>query len=183
MVLARLERLKDLGIGIILLAHTETKHFNNPEGQDFDFYDIKLHKKITGLLVEWSDNVLFARREQYALEEHGKVRGVSTGARFLHTQKSPAYVAKNRYDLPEKLSLRWSDYQESMNSHRPADPAELRTHALSLIEQLDKESKIQATAALSKIDADDSRTLVHFVDYCRSKLNLQSPEQPKQEAK
>lgn len=172
-VLSRLEKLQSVGVGIILLAHTKTENFNNPEGQDFNYYEVKVNKKIGGLLVEWCDNVLFARRGQYALEENGKVRGVGDGARFLHTQKAPTFVAKNRFDLPEKLPLSWSEYQRAMEQHRPADPVDLRSNAEELLKQLDKETKIAATASLAKISKDDARTLTQFVDFCRSKISLQ----------
>lgn len=180
LVFARLERLKDLGIGIIMLAHTKHETFNNPEGQNFDYFEIKTHKKVSGLLVERSDNVLFARREQYALEENGKVRGVGSGARFLHTQKMPAYVAKNRYNLPEKLPLRWADYEQAMILQKPADPVELRIHAQALIKQLDKEAQKQAKDALGKIKEDDSQTLAQFVDYCRGKVNISGMQETTQ---
>lgn len=175
----RLEQLRDMGIGIILLAHTKTDNFSNPEGQDYNYYEIKLHKKVAGLFVEWCDNVLYARREQYALEEGGKVRGVGSGARFLCTQKTPAYVAKNRYDLPERLPLSWDEYQKGMDNHKPGDPEELMTHAKLLIQQLDKETQIQATAALSKISKEDSKALTQFVDFCRSKVVLSGTNQEK----
>ncbi len=173
LVLGRLEKLQELGIGIILLAHTKTESFSNPEGQDFNYYEIKTHKKVAGLLVEWSDNVLFARRDQHSLEENGKIRGVSDGARFLHTQKTPVFVAKNRFDLPERLPISWTEYQQAMSAHKPADPVELMKHAKQLISQLDKEAQVSATAALSKITSGDSRTLAQFLDFCRSKVATQ----------
>lgn len=169
-LLKKLEEIQAHDVGIILLTHTKTEHFNNPEGQDFDYYDIKLHKKVAGLLVEWSDNILFARREQYALEEGGKIRGVGSGARFLHTQKQPAYVAKNRFELPEKLPLRWHDYQDAMDRGQAGNFDELRAHASDLIKQMDPSIQGAANTALHGIG--DPKQMAHFVDYCRSKLNI-----------
>lgn len=180
-VFQRLEMLQELGVAPILIAHTKIETFQNPEGLNFDYYEIKCHKKVSGLLVEWSDNVLFARREQYALEEGGKVRGVGSGARFIHTQKTPAFIAKNRFDLPEKLPLNWSEYENAMRAHKPADPDELRSHAQQLIEKLEPEAKKSATEALAKIAKTDARTLAQFVDFCRSKLNISTHETPKTE--
>ena len=172
--ISRLRVLHELGVGIILLCHTKTEHYNNPEGADFDYYELKLHKKVAPLLVEWCDNVLFARREQYALEmEGGKVRGVGTASRFLNTSKTPAYVAKNRYDLPEKIAMRWFDYQLAMNKHEPASAGDLTKTATSLIEQMPADLQPAATQALKQIDPTDARTLAHFVDYCQSKLALE----------
>lgn len=179
----RLERLKAAGYGIILLAHSKVEKYNNPEGSDFDYHEIKLHKKAAGLWVEWADNVLFARREQYALEENGKIRGVGTGSRFLLTQKMPAYVAKNRFSLPEKLPLNWADYEQAMANFKPANPEELIAHAEELIAKLEPESQKAATEALSKISKNDSSTLAKFVDYCRGKVTIESGEKPTEQAK
>lgn len=179
----RLERLKRAGIGVILIAHHQITTFNNPEGANFDRYDLKLHKKVAGLVFENCSNVLFARREQYALEEHGKVRGVAGGSRFIHTQNSPAFVAKNRYDLPEKLALRWSDYAAAVEAHRPADPEETRRAALSVIAQFaDKDTQSNAARALDAISNDSPEELVRFLDYCRSKLEIAQPTETQKPA-
>lgn len=182
-VIFRLERIKAQQIGIILLAHSKIEKFNNPEGSDFDYYEIKAHKKVAGYLVEWSDNVLFARREQYALEEGGKVRGVGSGSRFLMTQKMPAYIAKNRYDLPEKLPLSWAAYEEAMANSKPAKAEELLQAAETLISKLEAEEQKGATEALAKINKTDSATLAKFVDYCRGKINIQNAEPKTEQSK
>jgi hypothetical protein len=35
-------------------------------------------------------------------------RGVSTGERVMYTSERPAYLAKNRYNLPHELPLSWA---------------------------------------------------------------------------
>jgi hypothetical protein len=134
--LADLELLRGKrGMHVILLAHSWIKPFKNPEGDDFDRYELKLHAKAAGLLKEWCDTVLFANYETFAVkdEKTKRVRGVSSGARLIYTQRMPAYDAKNRYDLPESLPLSWDDYWSAVQAHRPADPkaleAEIRRKA------------------------------------------------------
>ena len=43
-------------------------------------------------------------------------RGISTGERLLHTSEKPAYLAKNRYSLPDTLPLEWSTLAEAMTT-------------------------------------------------------------------
>jgi hypothetical protein len=43
-------------------------------------------------------------------------RGISTGERLLHTSEKPAYLAKNRYSLPDILPLEWSTLAEAMTT-------------------------------------------------------------------
>ena len=164
MVLARLESINSRGVGIVLAAHSHVMPYRNPEGQDFDYYDVKVHKKISGLLIEWCDNVLFARREQHALKEGEKVRGVSTGNRVMHTQKSPAFVAKNRYDLPEKLPLSWAAYQAAYEM----TPESLKKAALAIVETLEAEDKPKALEALKGMNT--VRALTEFIEYAKGKV-------------
>lgn len=111
-LLSMLERLRAAkGMNVILLAHADKKLFKNPEGEDFDRYELKLNIKAGGLLKEWCDAVLFAKFETYAItDEKKRVRGVSSGARLVHTQRTAAYDAKNRYQLPESFPLSWADF-------------------------------------------------------------------------
>jgi hypothetical protein len=170
LVMGQFERLNRLGKGVILLAHAKVSTFANPEGANFDRYDLKLHKLTAPAVVEWAHNVLFARREQYALEENGKVRGVGTSARFVHTVCGPAYVAKNRFSLPEKLPLAWSDYAAAMKAKTPGDPEEMRVLAVELIEKFDPDTAAKAHAAMAKLTT--PAELARFIDHCRSKLEV-----------
>jgi hypothetical protein len=124
---AAVERLRTKGMQVITLAHSMVKPFKNPCGDDFDRYQMKLHEKAGGLIKERADAVLFAQFEQYANkdEKTKRVRGVSTGARVMFTQRTAAYDAKNRHDLPEKMPLDWNDYWGAVQAHRPADPRAL----------------------------------------------------------
>lgn len=170
--LSKVERLRDHGVGIILISHMKVETFQNPEGADFNYYDLKLHKKVSGLFVEWCDNVLFARREVLSHKgDDGKARGVGDGSRFLETEKAPTYVAKNRYDLPKRLPISWNDYEKSMANHQPARAESLKLEAEALVKQLPESVQTDAAKALEHIK--DSAELAKFVDYCRSKVSIE----------
>jgi hypothetical protein len=130
--LADLERLQATrGINVILIAHSAATPFRNPEGDDFDRYQLKLRPNASGLLREWVDVVAFARFEEYAHKAKGasRAKGVGTGSRIMSFTRTPAYDAKNRIGLPETLPLSWQDYAEAVERARAtgsaADPAEL----------------------------------------------------------
>lgn len=126
--LAALERLREArNMHLVLLAHSWIKPFKNPEGDDFDRYELKLHAKAGGLIKEWCDAVLFANYETFAEKDSKtkRVKGVSTGARLIYSGRTAAYDAKNRYSLPESMPLNWSDFYAAVRAHRPADPAAL----------------------------------------------------------
>ena len=62
--LAALQRLVDKKrINVVLLAHALVKPFKNPEGSDFDRYELALNKNAAGLFKQWPDLLGFANHE------------------------------------------------------------------------------------------------------------------------
>jgi len=98
-----------IGMTIIQTAHSQIKRFDSPETDPYDRYEIKLHKSAGALLMEHSDCVLFANYQMATTKADAgfkKVtRAVGTGERVLNTQERPAFWAKNRYSMPEKLPM------------------------------------------------------------------------------
>jgi hypothetical protein len=136
---AALERLRTTRrMDMVLLAHSWVKTFKNPGGEDFDRYEMKLHKNAAGMWREWCDAVLFAAHDVTTYEDDRKrVKGIGTGARILRTEHNAAYDAKNRYDLPALLPLDWEAFAEAATAHRPDDPARIRTRIETLLAQVD----------------------------------------------
>lgn len=117
--LADLEKLRAAKrMNIVLLAHAWIRPFKNPEGDDYDRYEMKLNSKAGGLLKEWPSSVLFANFETVAAKDPKtkRVRGVTTGARWIYTTRCGAYDAKNRYSLPERLPLSWKDFEAAIGA-------------------------------------------------------------------
>lgn len=161
-LLAGLERLRATKrMHIVMLAHAWIRPFKNPLGDDYDRYELKLHAKSAGLLKEWCDEVLFANYETYAHkdEKTKRVRGVSTGARLLFTERTAAYDAKNRHSLPESVALSWSEFAEAARRGAAAAPAAVRAEIERKAKEIggDKEPKI--LAALAAITGDDAQAL------------------------
>lgn len=122
--IAELETLRrSKNMNIILLAHTTIRSFKNPTGEDFDRFEMKLNAKAAGLWKEWPDAVLFACHDDVVSKDARtkRTRGVSTGARVLRTVHHAAYDAKNRFGLPEELSLSWEALEQAMGGDRTAE--------------------------------------------------------------
>lgn len=177
--LARLERMRDArGMGIIFLAHSWVKPFKNPEGDDFDRYELKLHNKAGGLLKEWCDAVLFTRYETFTDKDSKtkRVRGVSTGARVMHTNRTAAYDAKNRYDLPDVMPLDFASFAESVKTAKPADPAQLVARINGLLESADEATAKRVNAAVAKADGNAAQ-LARIADHLSATVNIASKTQ------
>lgn len=170
-LLAALDRLrKAKGMNIVLVAHSWVKPYKNPQGEDYDRYELKLHTKAGGLIKEWADCVLFANYETYAQKEKGKrVKGVSTGARLVYTHHEAAYDAKNRYDLPEFLPLSWDEFEAAVKAHRPADPTALVSEIERKAKQLGGKLEKDAMAAIKRAAGDASK-LAQLNDWANAKL-------------
>lgn len=111
----------DKGMICILIAHTEIKRFDSPEVEPYDRYQPKLQTRSSALVREWSDAVLFAnyrtivKKDDVGFNKTNN-RGVSTGERLLYTAEKPAYMAKNRYGLPESIALSWEAFESAITN-------------------------------------------------------------------
>ena len=109
----------DRGMTVIQIAHTDIKRFDSPEHDPYDRYVIKLHTRAAALLQEHSDLVLFANYRISTVKAdvgfNKKVnRAMGSGERVIHTAERPAFLAKNRYSLPDTLPLDWQSFIQAM---------------------------------------------------------------------
>ena len=105
-------------MGIILLAHASIRNFKSPETEPYDRYTPKLHESNKGiganpLLQEAVDCVFFMNWRTSVVTDKtsnnkkdvGHKRGVGGGQRMLYTEERPAFLAKNRYGMPDSIAL------------------------------------------------------------------------------
>lgn len=169
--LATLERLqKEKAVNVVLIAHSFIKQFKNPQGDDFDRFVLKLNEKAAGLIREWCRGVYFANYETFAVKDKAKrVRGVSTGARLLYTQRTAAYDAKDHYFLPEQLPLSWAEFDAQAKRGQPSD---LKV----MVEEIERKAKLLGgeleQAALKAIEraSGDATKLAQLNDWANGKL-------------
>jgi hypothetical protein len=105
----------DKNMAVIIIGHCEIKRFDSPEVEPYDRYQPKLQSRASALVQEWADAVLFANFRTIVKKDDvgfnkSVSRGITTGERLLYTQETPAYYAKNRYQLPPSLPLDWNAF-------------------------------------------------------------------------
>lgn len=173
-LLAALERLRaERKMHVIALAHSWVKTFKNPEGEDFDRYELKLHQRAGGLWKEWVDVVGFANYETLTHEDKRKrVRGIATGNRLLHTVRSAAWDAKNRYDLPDAMPLDWDTFAQHVAEHRPADPKVVSARINELLEGVAPDLKDKVRSAVAKAPTDAAH-LARVLNHLESMISTQ----------
>jgi hypothetical protein len=116
-LLVKLSQLRERRqVHIVLLGHALFRAFNDPNGPSYDLWQPAMHEKASALYMRWADVLLFAafeatvkvakrnKEKEATATEKGKATSVS---RVLYTTRDAAYLAKNRYSLPEELPLSW----------------------------------------------------------------------------
>lgn len=114
-------------MAVLLLAHHAIKRFDAPETEPYDRYQIKLHTLASALVQEWADVIGFAHYPVMTTKSEvgfGRrvTRGVSTGERRLYLTERPAFIAGNRFGLPESLPLSWDAFAAALARPTPAGP-------------------------------------------------------------
>lgn len=150
-LLSELESLQSARkIHVILLAHAVVKTFKNPEGDDYERYNLKIHEKASGLIKEWVKIVGFANHETIAVpkgDQGKRAKGVDLASnpntRYLYLERRAAYDAGNRFCLPEKLPLDWAAMWEAIQKfYASADESkELRARVYALATQIADNAK------------------------------------------
>lgn len=168
---ATVERIRAMGINVVTTAHSAIKSFKNPEGDDYDRFTMKMNDKAGAFIKERADVVLFARHETFADkdEKTKRVRGVSSGARVICTQRTAAYDAKNRHDLPESMPLDWGEFHAAVLARRPADPKALVSEIERKAKEVGGEVEAAALAWATKY-ADKPAELARMNDKLNAKL-------------
>lgn len=106
---------------ILMLAHSQVVHIDDPTLAPYDSHDLKLHKRASGIVEEFADIIGFAaiktltKTEKTGFNEE-RNRAITTGERVLHLEVSPAFVSKNRYGAGETISLTWEAIEQNITN-------------------------------------------------------------------
>ena len=114
----------ETGMSVVILAHSAVARFTAPETESYDRYVPKLHKTASALIIESMDAVLFANYRVSTVSSDAGfnkkiTRAVGGGERVLYTEERPAYVCKNRYDMPATMPMTWAAIAEHIPAIAP----------------------------------------------------------------
>ncbi|MFZ8933689.1 MAG: ATP-binding protein [Bacteriovoracaceae bacterium] len=104
---------------VVLICHSHVRKYEDPEGEAYDRYELKLNHKASSLLKETVDTVLFLNFKVHTkTNDNGKTKAFSTGERVMFTERRAAFDAKNRSSLPFEIPLSWDAYMEAVESRK-----------------------------------------------------------------
>ena len=106
-LLASCDGLVGMGFNVVFVAHSTVKRTSPPDLTDgFDRWELKLSKQVSPLLKEWCDALLFVNYETRTVEgTDGRTKALGGRKRVIHTERSAAFDAKNRYGLDPVLPM------------------------------------------------------------------------------
>lgn len=105
---------------ILQVCHNVVKRVVNPEIDEIDQNQLKLHAKSAALISEFSDAVFFTNYKLGTVKVQGKNGQTKTkavsGDRVIYTEERPAFLAKNRYGLDSEMPFDWEAIRKAMLS-------------------------------------------------------------------
>lgn len=108
-LLNRLSEVAERGVNVVVTAHAWLRKVDLPEeNASYDHWEMKTSKKVAPMLREWADCVLFLHYETIVVKNENKKAKAQGGRRVIETNHTPFWDAKNRFGLPDKLPLDFS---------------------------------------------------------------------------
>jgi hypothetical protein len=101
-----LDNLREKGLSILALCHSQVRTFKNPEGLDYDRWEPVLAKETWGHIDRWADMILFGNFETFAESKEAratKAKARGGQQRVLCCERTAAYDAGNRHGLPPEI--------------------------------------------------------------------------------
>jgi hypothetical protein len=100
------------GMNIVYIAHSAVVTVDDPMTQSYSRFDIRLHKRAIGIFQDEVDAILFLNQDVVIKTDAAtaKTKGARTradggGHRWIYAAPRPAFVAKNRYNIPDKIAF------------------------------------------------------------------------------
>lgn len=145
-LLAKLDLIRRQGVQVVFLGHSTVTTFKNPEGEDFDRYQLRLHALAAGQIKEWCDVVGFLRFEGGGAKLTGdesqskRARGWATGRRLMHLHREAAWDAKCRLSLPAEIEITqahpWAPLASAKDTARDATDESLHAEILAELDRV-----------------------------------------------
>ena len=97
------------GVTIVLVCHAAVERIDDPRAPTYTAYMPRLHRRARALVMDAADAVFFLAEDLRVVTEDGgfreRTRAAAPAGRFLFTEGRPAFAAKNRFGMPEKIPL------------------------------------------------------------------------------
>lgn len=113
---------------VLLLAHSEIKHIEDPINGPYDRFQIQLHKRAMDIVNKEVDIIAFLNYQMGISEQIGvggkKIRkAVGVGKRVMHFADRPSFIAGDRYDFPDEIPYEQGKGFDAIAPFLPGTPS------------------------------------------------------------
>ena len=117
----------DRGMTVIFIAHSTVMTAPDPVNVEYQRFDIRLQKRAIALFQDEMDAILFCNQEVSIVaddpkDKSSRVRGAGGGSRVIYAGPRPAFVAKNRFGMPDKIPFKAGDGYAQLAPFLPTRP-------------------------------------------------------------
>jgi DNA polymerase III delta prime subunit len=114
---------RDKGMGVVFIAHSTINTVDDPMTNSYSRFDIRLHKRAIGIFQDEVDAIFFLNQDITIKTDDAKggnrSRADGGGRRWIYAAPRPAFVAKNRYGIPDKLMYERDKGYATLSQHFP----------------------------------------------------------------
>lgn len=119
---------RDRRMNIVYVAHSSINQVDDPMTQSYSRFDIRLHKRAIGIFQDEVDVILFLNQDITIMQEGAdkkrgggdkRARADGGGNRWIYAAPRPAFVAKNRYNVPDKMLYDRGQGYATLQKHFP----------------------------------------------------------------
>ena len=114
----------EAGINVVFTAHAMMRKFEQPDEMGaYDRWEMKLSKKVAPLLKEWADMVLFCNyKTDVITDQNTKSKKATGGKRVMYATHHPCWDAKNRYGLPDQMTMSYDEIAHLFTNTKQPQP-------------------------------------------------------------
>lgn len=143
-LLRKCDDLIEQGVNVVFTAHAQMRKFEQPDEMGaYDRWEMKLSKKVSPLLKEWADIVLFCNyKTDVITDQNTKSKKATGGKRVMYASHHPCWDAKNRYGLPDVMPMEFSQIKHLFEGIETKEPRiDYRAKLREFMSAMTKEKK------------------------------------------
>lgn len=140
----------DSGKNIVFVAHAQMRKFEQPDEMGaYDRWELKLSKKTSPLLKEWSDMLLFCSyKTNVVTDEKTKSKKAVGGKRVMYSAHNPCWDAKNRFNFPDSMEMSFSEIASAFKA-----PADIKADTIAELRKMFQDADIKENDVMAYLKA------------------------------
>ena len=144
------DKVIDSGKNIVFVAHAQMRKFEQPDEMGaYDRWELKLSKKTSPLLKEWSDMLLFCSyKTNVVTDEKTKSKKAIGGKRIMYATHNPCWDAKNRFGFADSMDMSFDEIASAFKA-----PADIKEDTIAELRKMFQDAGIKEDDIMAYLKA------------------------------